>query len=224
MDVSRASRSGSSGVSPRREVERLLGRRLRLGPASAPAAPSSSDAGFPTHCIQTVQDLFSDVSQIGAVVVDWQGNPSPSQATCALFAACVQSTPEGLAACSAILASLLANAGGQSTSPATPGCSTSPPQSWIRANSWVISWPGSSTGSSPTHASRPPAWARWPQDCALPAAQLQAAAAAIQVIPAGEHARVEAWPFTAARAVQSILAERMAMCHALQQIATLTQM
>ena len=39
-----------------------------------------------------------------------------------------------------------------------------------------------------------------------------------------QHARVESWPFTAARAVESILHERLCFIERLQQIANLTQM
>ena len=43
------------------------------------------------------------------------------------------------------------------------------------------------------------------------------------MIDPAQHARVEAWPFTAARAVQSILHERLGFMERLQQIANLTQ-
>ena len=57
----------------------------------------------------------------------------------------------------------------------------------------------------------------------LPLEQLQQTAAAVPVIDPKEHARVETWPFTAARAVQSILHERIGFMERLQQIANLTQ-
>ncbi len=53
---------------------------------------------------------------------------------------------------------------------------------------------------------------------------LQAAFKNIPVIDPDQHARVESWPFTAARAVQSILHERVSFMERLQQIANLTQL
>jgi hypothetical protein len=43
------------------------------------------------------------------------------------------------------------------------------------------------------------------------------------VIPPEQHAKVESWPFTAARAINSILRERVGFIERLQQIANLTQ-
>jgi ligand-binding sensor protein len=53
---------------------------------------------------------------------------------------------------------------------------------------------------------------------------LQDAARKIPVIEPDQHPRVEDWPFTAARAVQSILHERLGFMERLQQIANLTKM
>ncbi len=53
--------------------------------------------------------------------------------------------------------------------------------------------------------------------------KLAEAAQAVPVIPPQEHARVEAWPFSAARAVQSILHERSGFMSRLQRIADLSQ-
>ena len=33
------------------------------------------DSNFPAHCVQAIQDLFADVSQVGAHVIDLQGEP-----------------------------------------------------------------------------------------------------------------------------------------------------
>ena len=75
---------------PRSEVERLVngapsteerrngepptaGRRDGdTQPEPGQAEPSSS---FPTHCAQTIQDLYSEVSQISALIVDLDGEP-----------------------------------------------------------------------------------------------------------------------------------------------------
>ncbi|HEY9087881.1 MAG TPA: helix-turn-helix domain-containing protein, partial [Anaerolineaceae bacterium] len=56
---------------PRREVDRLLNTGE---PAAAPEADTAAvAAGFPTHCVQTIQNLFSEMGQVSALVVDMQG-------------------------------------------------------------------------------------------------------------------------------------------------------
>ncbi|MGB9898390.1 helix-turn-helix domain-containing protein, partial [Thermanaerothrix sp.] len=56
---------------PRSEVERLLGR-----PTPEPASQAMDlAASFPTHCVQTIQDLYAEVSGLSAVVLDPEGNP-----------------------------------------------------------------------------------------------------------------------------------------------------
>jgi ligand-binding sensor protein len=58
----------------------------------------------------------------------------------------------------------------------------------------------------------------------IPVETLQQAAGTVPMIAPEQHSRVEAWPKTAARAVQSILHERLSFMDRLQQIASLTQM
>lgn len=56
---------------PRSEVERLLGR------ATPEPASQAMDlaTGFPTHCVQTIQDLYAEVSGLSAVVLDLRAIP-----------------------------------------------------------------------------------------------------------------------------------------------------
>ena len=69
----KATKIGQQWRFARSEVERLISGENR--PVLSPAATESS---LPIHCIQTVQNLFSDVSQLSALVVDMQGAPLTS--------------------------------------------------------------------------------------------------------------------------------------------------
>ena len=51
---------------PRTEIERLTGNSL---PVPEPTLPANDASGFPTHCVQTIQDLFSEVGQVSAPAV-----------------------------------------------------------------------------------------------------------------------------------------------------------
>ncbi len=82
---------------PRREVERLLRTEQIQAEAAQPGAPAS----FPTHCIQTLQELFSGVSEIGARVVDGEGKPLTQVSHACRFCELLGSSPSGQRACQA---------------------------------------------------------------------------------------------------------------------------
>ncbi|MEA4910200.1 MAG: helix-turn-helix domain-containing protein [Chloroflexi bacterium] len=68
----------------------------------APPTPSTDAGGrppFPAHCVQTIQDLFTDLSQTSAIVLDPQGNPLTEMSHPCEFCRQVQSTPQGRQAC-----------------------------------------------------------------------------------------------------------------------------
>jgi excisionase family DNA binding protein len=56
---------------PRQEIERIAGGAL---PPPEPVQPETNNT-FPTHCVQAIQDLFSDVAAISALVIDVDGEP-----------------------------------------------------------------------------------------------------------------------------------------------------
>ncbi len=80
---------------PLKEVERMLGGSLPVE-TSAQANP---DPNFPTHCVQTIQDLFAEISQISAVVIDMQGSPLTQISHPTRFCQMLLSSPSGENAC-----------------------------------------------------------------------------------------------------------------------------
>ena len=81
----------------RGEVERLLGAE------PAPQKPPQPDprASFPTHCVQTIQDLYSEISQMSALMVDRDGNPVTQITHPCRFCQLILQSPEGRKACQA---------------------------------------------------------------------------------------------------------------------------
>ena len=61
----------------------------------------SPDPNFPTHCVQTIQDLFAEVSQISALVIDMQGSPLTEVSHPTRFCQMLLSSPSGKNACRA---------------------------------------------------------------------------------------------------------------------------
>ena len=57
------------------------------------------DTSFPVHCVQTIQDLFSSVGQVSALVVDQNGNLVTEISRPSKFCQMILSTPTGKEAC-----------------------------------------------------------------------------------------------------------------------------
>lgn len=80
---------------PRSAIERLIS-------GETPAAPAAGETGsLPVHCIQTIQNLFSDVSQLAAVMVDLQGAPLTEVSQPCRFCTLLQESESGRQACQA---------------------------------------------------------------------------------------------------------------------------
>ena len=88
---------GSQWRFTRQEVERLTS-------GEAPEAETPQPGGspnFPTHCVQTIQNLFSAVSQISALCIDAQGEPLTQPTGLCGLCQMMQQSPTGREACRA---------------------------------------------------------------------------------------------------------------------------
>ncbi|MEN6481342.1 MAG: PocR ligand-binding domain-containing protein [Anaerolineaceae bacterium] len=74
------------------DVERLLGGDGML-------YENDSESNFPTHCVQTIQNLFSSVTQISSLVVDSTGEPVTQISEPCSFCKLIQTSESGRAAC-----------------------------------------------------------------------------------------------------------------------------
>ncbi len=202
---------------PQREVERLLSRE----PAAKEPAETASSS-FPTHCVQTVQELFSELSQIGAVVVDTQGEPLTGVTHACEFCSLMLNNPAGGEACRTswrTFARQAAEGERRFTCHAGLRYVAAPVLDEGSRIGWFLSGQFRQ-GAGDAAAQRP---AELSAAYGLDAAALSAAADKIPVFTAEQMAQVEAWPVTAARAVDSILRERTGFMNRLQQIANLSQ-
>lgn len=77
------------------EVERLLGGT----PSELNPAPGSKP--FPTHCIQAVQNLYVELSGMGGVVLDVEGEPLTECGTACAVCRHLLANPAGRVACQA---------------------------------------------------------------------------------------------------------------------------
>lgn len=216
---------------PAEEVQRMVG----IQPAPVEVIPPALDEAFPTHCVQTIQDLFAEISQISALVIDMEGNPLTQTSRPSRFCAMILATPlgESMARASYQTFALRSRAIEGADGKRVEGsrfftCHTG--LEYIGApimdkdEQIGLFLAGQFYWQPPDPREEAERIRRMAGECNLPLEELQAAAREVPVIDPSQHARVEAWPFTAARAVESIFHERLCFVERLQQIADLTHM
>jgi excisionase family DNA binding protein len=202
------------------EVENLLGKRSDTEKAAEPQASSS----FPTHCVQTIQDLFSDVSQISALVVDAEGEPLTNITHPCSFCQAMLDNQSGLQACRASWRTIAQQVQtGSKFFTCHAGLQYVAAAIVDRGTPVGVFLTGQFRWQPPDERQESENLRRLASSHHLPLENLTEAAQAVPVIVPEEHARVETWPFSAARAVQSILHERTGFMTRLQQIADLSQ-
>lgn len=205
---------------PQQEVERLLGAAV---PQPEPAQPEASPS-FPTHCVQTIQDLFSEVGQVSGLVLDLDGEPLTEVSHPCRFCQIIRQNPVGQQACqsawkefarqsSAGSRYFTCHAGLQYIS--APIQDAGKPVGYFLAGGFYWQKPDAQEETNRAQ--------RLAGAFMLPVETLQQAGHTVPVIGAEQQSRVETWPEAAARAVQSILSERIMFMTRLQQIANLTQ-
>ncbi len=212
----RGSKIGQQWRFTRHEVERLI---KTDAPVTAPAA--ESDGTLPVHCIQTVQDLFSNVSRLGAVVVDLNGRPVTQMSNPCALCSLVLSTPGGQAACRACWSeagparkSLTCHAGlSYLTAPVMDG------------DEHLLTFLVGGFYVGPQNsAEQERLLVNLAATTGLALDDLRNAAKLAPVVTEDHREEVESWPQQAVNAVESILKERTHFIERLQKIANLTQL
>jgi excisionase family DNA binding protein len=203
-----------------REVERILAGETTLDEPIL----QTSNTGFPTHCVQTIQDLFSAVSQIGSMVVDMQGEPLTEISSPCALCSLVQTSPAGMLACKASWQSFVR----QSTTGAKfftchAGLQNIGAPIYEKGQQLGLFLSGQFYWEPPEAREEAGRIRRLSASYQIPFEDLQQAARSVPVIAREQHGRAEEWPISAARAIQSILQERTSFIDRLQQIANLTQ-
>ncbi len=205
---------------PRQEVDRIV----KGEQTQSPADPSPAGSGIPTHCVQTIQDLFADVSQVSALVVDMDGNPLTEISNPCRFCQVLLQSPSGEKACRASWKEFAHGSRSGSryfTCHAGIQYISAPIQDENNPVGYFLA--GQFHWQSPDPTEETERVQGLAKSHNLPAETLQQAAHAIPTFATEQHTRVEGWPARAARAIQSILHERSGFIVRLQQIANLTQ-
>lgn len=205
---------------PQSEVNRLLGLPGEGGEFSV----SGGEAGFPIHCVQTIQDLFAEVSGIPALVVDMDGQPLTQPSNPCAFCRALQGSQAGAEACRASWRSFAAaSRSGSQYFTCHAGLQYVGAPLIDKTGQAGLFLAGPIYWQAPDRREENERIRRLAQVSGAAEDALRVAAASIQIIPPEQQGRVESWPYSAARAVNSILRERVGFIERLQQIADLTQ-
>jgi excisionase family DNA binding protein len=204
----------------RQEVDRLLG-----GETFDEDLPQAEiNPGFPTHCVQTIQNLFSSVSQVSSMVVDAQGEPLTQVSNPCGFCRLMLQNPSGQEACRASWSRMAREAAaGSRFFTCHAGMQYAAAPFSDDGKTVGIFLAGEFHWQTPDAREEAERMRRLAEAHDLELEALRLEARAVPVIEPEKHAQVEGWPASAALAVQSILNERTRYQQRLQQIANLTQ-
>lgn len=204
----------------RKEVDRITGGNQ---PSPEPIQPKTDPVGFPTHCVQTIQDLFSEIGQVSALVVDTEGVLlTEISHPCRYCQIILQSLP-GQAACRVSWKEFAKQSStGSRYFTCHAGIQYVSAPIFDNEKTFGYFMAGEFFWQAPNLLEEAERSQRLATALNLTVETLTQAANTIPVIETKQHLRVEAWPTAAARAVQTILQERIGFIVRLQQIANLT--
>lgn len=205
------------------DVERLV--RSPAPPVSSADGDACPDILFPTHCVQAIQDLFSEVSQLSAVVISVDGQPLTQVSRPSEFFSLLQLSPGAQAACRDCWKTIAEqSAAGSKFFTCFAGLQyiSAPIEDAGKLIGFFLT--GQFYWQPPDAREEAERMRRLAGSFDLSTEALQNAARKLPVIQPAQQQLVEGWPAVAAHAVQSILHERIGFMDRLQRIASLTQL
>ena len=206
---------------PLNEVQRLLSGESN----TTEVPPTPSQAPLPVHCLQTVQNLFTSVSQVGGLVVDAEGEPVTALSGDCQLCRMMQGTPSGALACRNSWKNMSAAAASgtrEFTCHAGLNYLVVPVMDGESVVGWLVA--GQIRLGNPVAEEQISRMQELAKTHALPASAVQEAFRQAPLIPSEKHTLLHTWVTSAAAAMESILQERSGFMQRLQQIANLTQL
>ena len=202
-----------------REVERLLGG----APAEETVGETAAMRAFPTHCVQTIQNLFSDISQTGALVIDPQGEPLTEPSALPVFCQLMLNNSRGREACQKTWQAMaqVGGSGGTFTCHAGLHYCAAPIQEDGEQVGWFLA--GQMHLQAPDAEEQAALITHLAAAYGLDPAELAKAARQIPVAAGSDGAPCLSWTDRARQAVEAILKERAGLVERLQKIAEITQ-
>jgi excisionase family DNA binding protein len=184
--------------------------------------PSATVPPLPIHCMQTIQNLFSDLSQIGTVITDNKGNPLTELSNSCQFCQHMLNSPAGQKACQASWRSIT---------------QSRERQGWIKCHAGLIYFyyilhekgiPAAYllAGQSRNNREDIPAeqLKQLAETLSMDEAVITRLLSEITCLNPENQTQIEHWAQKVAAALEGILSERAGLIQKLQQIAEISQM
>lgn len=202
------------------EVDRLLEGRTHHKRASTESGPL-----FPTHCVQTIQNLLSGISQMCALVIDIHGDPVTEFTVPSGLTRLLMHTSEGIEAYRNAWKAFAGDGKDQDSTfvcPAGLAAAAAP----IHDHETLVGWflVGQVYLAEETKAKALSNAAEIASNYGLDPEKVAGAIQDVAVISAEKWGQMQNWAEQAAQSIDSILRERTGYKQRLQQIADLTQM
>lgn len=202
---------------PQADVEALLSGCM----GSDEPQPSRPADVLPLHCIQPIQDVFSEVAGIGAVTVAPDGTPLTTPSSPCDFCALVQSTPSGWLACVESRRRLAQGAPGEFAR-CHAGLAYAQAPIAVDDEPVAMIFVGQCHLESPDPTIMAAQVTRLSAEHSLDAAALQAAAATIPTLNPRSRNQMRTWLTRVAGTFQTIARERASLLDRLRRIAAIT--
>jgi excisionase family DNA binding protein len=209
---------------PHTEIDRMLGISEPVVEQAAEPELGMIDNSFPTHCIQTIQNLFADISRIGAVVVDMNGENLTTFSHPNAFCSLLMTSPSGRSACQACWKDAAEKSTATSAVTCHAGLQYLAAPIYDRGNQIGALIAGQYYWQQPDRYEETERVQQLARTHHIDQQKLMNSALEIQVVQAEKHAQVENWPKSTVEAMHSILNERSGFLDRLKQIANLTQL
>lgn len=202
------------------EVDRLLEGRTHHKGIAAESSPL-----FPTHCVQTIQNLLSGISQMCALVIDVHGDPVTEFTVPSGLSRLVMNTTEGLEAYRNAWKAFALDGKDQESAfvcPAGLAAVAAP----IHDHEALVGWflVGQVYLDEQTKQKALSNAAEIASNYGLDPEKVAGAIQEVVVVSAEKWSQMQNWAEQAALSIDSILRERTGYKQRLQQIADLTQM
>lgn len=209
---------------PHSEIERMLsGEEVMVLPMGSPAQTVVVDGSFPTHCIQTIQNLYSEISRFGALVVDMTGSPLTAFSRPTKFCTLVLSSKSGRERCQGCWKLSAEKCSERMLFDCHTGLQYLAAPIYDRGKQIGALLTGQFYWSTPDHYTETERIQKLASEHHLDPDLLLSAAREVQIITEERHSQVEGWPHSTVEAMHSILNERSGFLSRLQQIADLSQ-
>jgi excisionase family DNA binding protein len=205
---------GSQWRFTRSIVEQLL----KSGACCDTVEAATESQTFPTHCIQTILDLFTSLSGLGSILVDTEGRPVAESGLCA-FCKAAQQTKGGRAACEGTWREAAQWKVESLICPAGLHYQTAPVRDGEKTVAWILLGQYAQSTLERSSAGR-----RMTGFCGEPSNLLDEAAESIPLVTVERLGTYADYPHKVAVSLESILSERAILVDRLQRISALSSL